>query len=394
MKTYRDLVAAARVAITEISPEAAWAQRAQGATVVDVREAGEHVTGAVPGSLLIPRGVLESDLPGRISELSHPILLLCAAGNRSALAAQSLEGMGYTAVASIAGGMARWKAAGLPWGLPEGLDQAQRGRYSRHLILPEVGEAGQEELLDSRVLLIGAGGLGSPAALYLAAAGVGTIVVVDDDLVDASNLQRQVLHTTGRVGTPKVDSARATLSALNPDVHVETHAARLTSANVMSLMEGVDVVVDGADNFPTRYLVNDASLHTRVPVVHGSVLRFEGQASVFAPYAGPCYRCLYPQPPPPELAPNCAEAGVLGVLPGVIGTIQAVETLKLILGVGDSLAGRLLTYDALEQSFLTLEVRRDPSCPACSDEAHPPQLVDYDETCRPAGAVASAVPSS
>jgi molybdopterin/thiamine biosynthesis adenylyltransferase len=271
--------------------------------------------------------------------------------------------------------------------MPRGLTEGQRGRYSRHLILPEVGEAGQERLLASRVLLVGAGGLGSPVALYLAAAGVGTIVVVDDDRVDASNLQRQVLHTTDRVGDRKTDSARAAILALNPDVRVEAHATRLTSGNVMELMDGVDVVVDGADNFPTRYLVNDASLHARLPVVHGSVLRFEGQASVFTPYDGPCYRCLYPQPPPPELAPNCAEAGVLGVLPGVIGTIQAVEALKLILDVGDSLAGRLLTYDALEQSFLTLQVRRDPDCPACSDESRPPQLVDYDQSCRPPGLV-------
>ena len=292
----------------------------------------------------------------------------------------------------MAGGFDRWKAEGLPWGDPTGLTADQRTRYARHVRLPEVGETGQLKLLGARVLLVGAGGLGSPAALYLAAAGVGTIGIVDDDVVDPSNLQRQVLHSIDRVGMPKVESARETLLALNPDVKVEMHRERLNAANALTIMADYDVVVDGGDNFPTRYLVNDASLHLRVPVVHGSIFRFEGQAAVFTPYEGPCYRCLHPEPPPPELAPSCAEAGVLGVLPGVIGSIQAMETIKVLLGIGDTLSGRLLVYDALEQDFMSVTVKRDPSCPSCSDPDRPPTLVDYDELCRPAGNVERNTP--
>ncbi len=382
-RSYRELVAAAKAEIREIAPVAAWDRVAGGAVLVDIREPTEHADGVPAAAVLIPRGVLESDLPNAVPEADTEILLICAAGNRSALAAKTLAEMGYPNVASVAGGTVRWKTEGLPWGAPRGLSMEQRTRYHRHLMLPEVGPEGQERLLASKVLLLGAGGLGSPVALYLAAAGVGTMVIVDDDAVDASNLQRQVVHSVDRVGVSKVDSARATITALNPDVTVETRRERLKAGNVLDLMKDVDVVVDGADNFPTRYLVNDASLHLRVPVVHGSVLRFEGQVAVFAPYTGPCYRCLYPEPPPAELAPSCAEAGVLGVLPGVIGTIQAVETLKLLLGVGETLAGRLLTYDALDQSFMALNVRRNPSCPACADESQPPPLVDYDDACRP-----------
>jgi molybdopterin/thiamine biosynthesis adenylyltransferase/rhodanese-related sulfurtransferase len=381
VKTYRDLVAAAKASITEIPPQEAWARTRNGAVIVDIREPNEYAVGVIPDAVLVPRGVLESDLPRHVPEPGTEVLLICAAGNRSALAAVTLEDMGYANVASVAGGMTAWKAQQLPWGGPAGLTVEQRTRYARHLILPEVGEAGQERLLSSRVALIGAGGLGSPASLYLTAAGVGTIVVIDDDVVDASNLQRQVIHTTDRIGRPKVDSAMQTLTGINPDVTFERHRARLTSANVLDLLAGADVVVDGTDNFPTRYLVNDAALRLRVPVVHASVLRFEGQASVFRPYAGPCYRCLYPEPPPVELAPNCAEAGVLGVLPGVMGTIQAVEALKLVLGVGDSLAGRLLTYDALDGSFMSFRIERNPSCPACADDTSPPTLTDYDERC-------------
>jgi molybdopterin/thiamine biosynthesis adenylyltransferase/rhodanese-related sulfurtransferase len=381
---YRDLVAAARAEIAEVTPDDAWRRIAAGAIVVDVREPTEYVDGVVPGALLIPRGVLESDLSSRVTGPATPLLLLCAAGNRSLLAAKTLHSMGFSDVASVAGGLTQWKADGLPWNAPKGLSLEQHARYHRHVMLPEVGLEGQQQLLAARVLLVGAGGLGSPVALYLAAAGVGTIVVVDDDLVDASNLQRQVAHASDRVGSPKVDSARRTIRGLNPDVTVEARQERLTAANVLDLMKDADVVVDGADNFPTRYLVNDASLHLQVPVVHGSVLRFEGQVSVFRPYESACYRCLYPEPPHPELAPSCAEAGVLGVLPGVIGTIQAVEALKLILGIGDSLAGRLLAYDALEQSFMTLRLARNPLCPACADETQPPLLVDYDASCRPA----------
>jgi molybdopterin/thiamine biosynthesis adenylyltransferase len=296
--------------------------------------------------------------------------------------------MGYSNVSSLAGGMTRWKAEGRPWEIPEMLDDDQRVRYSRHILLPEVGEEGQRQLLGSRVLLIGAGGLGSPVALYLAAAGVGTLGIIDYDTVDLSNLQRQILHNVDRVGTLKVESATETISRLNPDVEVEPFAARLTADNVLDVMAGYDVVVDGADNFPTRYLVNDAALHLHIPVVHGSIFRFEGQATVFSPYSGPCYRCLFPEPPPPELAPSCAEAGVLGVLPGVIGSVEAMETIKLLLGIGEPLVGRLLVYESLGQEFRTLQIRRDPDCPACADEAHPPRLIDYDDACRPGGTVA------
>ena len=316
-------------------------------------------------------------------DLDEPTVVYCSGGSRSALAAASLLDMGYTNVSSLAGGFDRWKAKGLPWGDPGGLTSDQRSRYARHVRLPEVGETGQLELLGASVLLVGAGGLGSPAALYLAAAGVGTIGVVDDDVVDASNLQRQVLHNMDRIGMPKVESARESLLALNPDVKVEMHKERLSASNALSIMEGYDVVVDGGDNFPTRYLVNDASLHLRRPVVHGSIFRFEGQVSVFEPYEGPCYRCLHRLPPPPELASSCEEAGVLGVLPGVIGSIQAMETIKLLLGIGETLTGRLMVYDALEQDFMTMSVKRDPECPACADPDSPPRLVDYDETCRP-----------
>jgi molybdopterin/thiamine biosynthesis adenylyltransferase len=299
--------------------------------------------------------------------------------------------MGYQNLASLAGGFDRWKAEGREWRTGEGLTPEQRDRYSRHVLLPEVGVAGQTRLLESSVLLIGAGGLGSPAGLYLAAAGVGTIGVVDFDTVDATNLQRQVLHNVDRIGMAKTDSARETLSALNPDVKVVTHDERLTAANAMRIMGGYDVVVDGGDNFPTRYLVNDVSLHLRVPVVHGSIFRFEGQASVFHPYQGPCYRCLFPEPPPPELSPSCAEAGVLGVLPGIIGSIEAMEAIKLLLGIGEPLTGRLLIYDSLEEEFSTVSLDRDPECPACGDPDQPPVLVDYDQSCAHAGNVERAV---
>jgi len=290
--------------------------------------------------------------------------------------------MGYENVASMSGGFDEWKAAGLPWGDPTGLTADQKSRYARHVRLPEVGEAGQLKLLESRALVVGAGGLGSPAALYLAAAGVGTIGVIDDDVVDASNLQRQILHNMDRIGVAKVDSAAETLTALNPDVKVETHRERLSAANALRVMSGYDVILDGGDNFPTRYLVNDASLHLSVPVVHGSIFRFEGQVSVFRPWESACYRCVHSEAPPPEVAPSCAEAGVLGVLPGVIGSIQAMEAIKLMLGIGDSLAGRLLVYDALEQDFMVVKVRRDPECAACGDPERLPEIVDYDTTCR------------
>ena len=382
MPTYRELVARAKESITELAPSEV-RDRLSEVVVVDVRETDENRAGAIPGAVFLPRGTLERDVAAVIPDQGTPLVLYCEAGNRSALAAASLHEMGYTSVASMAGGLDRWKAEGHPVGEPGGLTTEQRTRYARHVRLPEVGEVGQLRLLSSRALVVGAGGLGSPAALYLAAAGVGTIGVVDHDSVDQSNLQRQILHNIDRIGMPKVDSARETLSALNPDIKVEAHRERLTASNALQIMSGYDLVVDGGDNFPTRYLVNDASLRLGLPVVHGSIFRFEGQVSVFLPYEGPCYRCLHPLPPPPELAPSCAEAGVIGVVPGIIGSIQAMETVKVLLGIGDTLAGKLLVYDALEQDFTTVTVRRDPECPACGDPERPPRLVDYDETCRP-----------
>lgn len=385
-QSYREVVAAAKQQIREIEPEDL-EKRLGELIVLDIREADEFEQGAVPGAVFAPRGLLESSVSTHLKSPDQEVVLYCAGGARSALAAKTLQDMGYTKVWSLEGGFTRWKRDGLPWKTPDSLTSDQRARYSRHILLPEVGEEGQVKLLESKALLIGAGGLGSPAAIYLAAAGVGTIGIVDYDVVDASNLQRQILHNLDRLGQSKVESARETLTALNPDIKVEPHDVRLSADNVIDVLDGYDVIVDGGDNFPTRYLVNDASLHLKTPVVHGSIFRFEGQVSVFDPYVGPCYRCQYPEPPPPELAPSCAEAGVLGVLPGIVGSIQAVEAIKLILGIGDSLVGRLLTYDALTQEFMNLRIRRDPNCPACGDESRPPRIVEYDATCAYPGAV-------
>ena len=383
--SYPELVLAARRRISEISVAELAGLAPDEMTLVDVREGVEWEQGKIPGAFHIPRGVLESAIgqlagPPGLRD-SRPIVLYCGSGARSALAAQSLETMGYDGIHSLAGGFETWKLRGGLWDLPDGLSVVQQQRYDRHIRLPEVGEHGQRKLLDSRVLIVGAGGLGSPVALYLAAAGVGTLGIVDHDRVDVTNLQRQVLHTVRSVGDRKVLSARDTIRALNPDVSVDTHDSRLEADGILQLLAGYDLVVDGTDNFPTRYLLNDASIHLRLPVVHGSVFRFEGQVSMFDPASGPCYRCLFPEPPSPELAPNCAEAGVLGVLPGVIGLLQATETLKWLLGIGDSLVGRLLLYDALSQQFRTLSFRKTPGCPACGDPQSPPSLVDYDETC-------------
>ena len=310
-------------------------------------------------------------------------MVYCAGGTRSAFAADTLDQLGYTDVVSVVGGFNKWKDEGRPWTSPASLTADQRNRYQRHLLLPEVDVAGQHKLLESKVLLFGAGGLGSPAALYLAAAGVGTLGIIDMDVVDESNLQRQILHNMDRIGERKVDSAKKTLTALNPDVNVVTYDVRLGADNVIDIFAGYDVIVDGTDNFPTRYLVNDASLKLDIPVVHGSIFRFEGQASVYLPHQGPCYRCQVPEPPPAELAPSCAEAGVLGVLPGIIGSIQAMETIKLLLGLGDPLVGRLLAYDALEESFRTFKVNRDPECAACSIPKEQLVIAEYDELCMP-----------
>ena len=385
MATYRELLAHVRAEIDEISVgEAAHRlEQLDPPLLVDVRERDEWDEGHLPNAVHIPRGSLESRIERAAPDRTTPIIVYCTVGARSAFAAKTLEELGYTSVANIEGGIVEWKRSGLPTDVPETLAPAQRARYSRHLLIPEVGEEGQRRLLDSRILAIGAGGLGSPALLYLAAAGVGTLGIVDDDTVDATNLQRQIVHSTDRLGEPKAESAKRTLEALNPDVEVRAFRERLTSENADRILdEGWDVIVDGADNFPTRYLLNDASVWHGIPVVHGSIFRFEGQATVFKPGEGPCYRCLFPQPPPPELAPSCAEGCVLGVLPGIIGALQANEALKLALGIGDTLVGRLLLFDALVPSFTEVTLRRDPTCPVCGDAPTITEYVDYVEFCQ------------
>jgi molybdopterin/thiamine biosynthesis adenylyltransferase/rhodanese-related sulfurtransferase len=352
--------------------------------LIDVREADEHVQGAIPGTTHIPRGYLELRIERTVQNREQPVVLYCQSGTRSVFAARSLQELGYSNVKSLAGGFTAWKRAGLPWETPLALRPDQEARYSRHTLIPEVGLSGQLKLLAAKVLCIGAGGLGSPSSMYLAAAGIGTIGVIDDDVVDASNLQRQILHSTERLGKPKVDSAEMTLRGLNPDVLVNKHQTRINASNALELIRGYDVVIDGADNFATRYLVNDSALKLGKPVVHASIFRFEGQITVFPGAGSPCYRCLYPQPPPAEEAPSCAEAGVLGVLPGIMGVLQATEAIKLILALGDTLAGRLLVYDALKTRFRELKLRRDPKCPTCGegvDRAAIP-LIDYEQFCR------------
>ena len=384
MASFRELLKETKAQIREVDTAAAAEAIARPGTVVlDVREPDEYEQGALPGAVHLPRGHLESKIETQVGDRSTPIVIHCASGVRSAFAAKTLQDLGYTDVVSMTGGFNKWKDEGREWVTPRTLSSEQRNRYQRHLLLPEVGEKGQQKLLDSSVLLLGAGGLGSPAALYLAAAGVGTLGIIDMDVVDESNLQRQILHNMDRIGERKVDSAKKTLTALNPDVNVVTHDVRLGADNILDIIDGYDVIVDGTDNFPTRYLVNDASLLKRIPVVHGSIFRFEGQATVFAPYDGPCYRCMIPEPPPAELAPSCAEAGVLGVLPGIIGSIQAMEAIKVLLQLGDPLIGRLLAYDALEETFRVFKVNRDPECPACGENAGDIVIAEYDELCMP-----------
>lgn len=377
--TYRDLLERTKQQITEVDATEAAELIARGARAIDVREPDEVEQGLIPGAVAIPRGFLEARIEEAVRDRDQPVVIYCAGGARSAFAAKSLEELGYTNVSSLAGGFGAWKGAGRPWTVPTAFTAEQRRRYSRHFLLPEVGEEGQRKLLEAKVLLIGAGGLGSPAALYLAAAGVGTLGIVDDDVVDDSNLQRQVLHTTERLGEPKVESARAAITALNPDVTVIGHQTRLTKENALDIIAGYDLVLDGADNFPTRYLINDACVLLNKPNVHGGVARFDGQVTIFSTADGPCYRCLFREAPPPGLALNCAEAGVLGVLPGVIGMLQATEVQKLILGIGEPLIGRLLTYDAREMNFRTLRIRRDPSCPMCGTN-RPHSLDDFEYT--------------
>ena len=387
MSTYRDLLSKTRAEISEV--DAARARALDGALWIDVREIDEWEQGHLPGAVLVPRGNLESRIERIAPDKSRPVVLYCAVGARSAFSAKTLSELGYTDVHSLAGGIEDWKRDGLELVMPRTLSPERRARYSRHLLIPEIGEAGQLKLLDSRVLLIGAGGLGSPASLYLAAAGVGTLGLVDADIVDETNLQRQIVHSLDTLGTPKVDSAKRTIASLNPDVNVVTYRERLTSENIDRILdEGWDLIVDGADNFPTRYLVNDASVWHDIPVVHGSIYRFEGQVTVFKPNAGPCYRCLFPQPPPPELAPSCSEGGVLGVLPGIVGSLQANETIKLLLGIGEPLVGRLLLFDALDTEFSEVRLKKDSNCPVCGEHPSITEYIDYIEFCsgRPAHA--------
>jgi sulfur-carrier protein adenylyltransferase/sulfurtransferase len=385
MPTYRELLQQVKSEIREI--DSVRAREAldgvEPPLLLDVREPDEWDEGHLPGALHIPRGNLESRVENAVPDRDRPIIVYCSSGNRSAFAAKTLDELGYTDVVALSDGFVGWKRNGYDIDVSRALEPDQRARYSRHLLIPEVGEEGQRRLLDSRILLVGAGGLGSPAALYLAAAGVGRIGIVDEDVVDASNLQRQVIHSTSRLGEPKVRSAKDTLEALNPDVDVVAYEERLTSDNIDRILaDGWDVIIDGADNFPTRYLVNDASVWHGIPVVHGSIFRFEGQVTVFRPREGPCYRCLFPQPPPPELAPSCAEGGVLGVLPGIIGSLQANEALKLALGIGETLVGRLLLFDALAPTFTEVSLRRDPACPVCGETPTITEYIDYVEFCQ------------
>ena len=362
MASFRDLLAQAKAQITEIDTNESAARVAAGGVIMlDVREPDEHEQGALVGALHIPRGHLEAQIEGKIVDKNAPVIVYCAGGVRSAFAAKTLQELGYTNVLSMAGGFGKWKDEGREWRTPTLLSAEQRNRYQRHILLPEVGVEGQAKLLGSKVLMLGAGGLGSPSAMYLAAAGVGTIGIVDMDEVDASNLQRQILHNIDRIGDRKVESAKKTLQLLNPDVKVIAYDTRLEASNIMDIIAGYDVIVDGADNFPSRYLLNDASIKLGIPVVHGSIFRFEGMVTVFDPKSGPTYRDMVPEPPPAELAPSCAEAGVLGVLPGIVGSIQALETIKVLLGLGDSLSGRILAIDTTEMTFRTFKLRPDPN---------------------------------
>ncbi len=390
--TYSDLLAAVRSNVREVTLDELKRrlEAHEPYVLVDVREKDEYRGGHLPGAVSVPRGFLEQQVESRVPDKNARVVTYCAGGVRSAFAAATLAELGYTNVESANPGFVRWKDLGYPIEVPVQLTESQRDRYSRHLLLPEVGEVGQAKLLSSKVLLLGAGGLGSPAALYLAAAGVGTLGIVDADTVDASNLQRQILHSTSRLGMPKVESAKIAIADLNPDVKVVGHQERLTSANVDRLFADYDLVVDGTDNFPTRYLVNDASVFLGKPVVHGSIFRFDGQVTTFVPAKakgnfsapqGPCYRCLYPEPPPPHLAPSCQEAGVLGILCGIVGTLQATEAIKLILGKGDVLSGRLLTYDSLKMHFRELRLHRDPACPVCSKAPKITSYIDYEGFC-------------
>ncbi len=387
-KTFQQLMDGARDSVEELSPQQVYEllQKNDKHVVLDVREKEEFREGHLENAVSVPRGFLEMKMDAEVPDKSTSIIAYCAGGVRSLLAGKVMQEMGYENVISMSGGYTAWKNEGYAFKQDRQFTQEQLTRYSRHFLLPEVGEEGQAKLLDAKVLMVGAGGLGSPSAYYLAAAGVGTLGIVDHDVVDLSNLQRQILHTNDRIGEPKAESARQTLQALNPDVNVVPYIERLSSENIMDIIADYDMVVDGCDNFATRYLVNDACVMTGKPNVHGSIFQFEGQVSVFHPGNGPCYRCLYPEPPPPGMAPSCAEAGVLGVLPGLIGTIQAVETIKLILSEGDSLVGRLLHFNTLTMEISTLRLRQDPECPMCGEQPTIKGLIDYEEFCNLQGA--------
>ena len=396
MPSGAELIRQAKEQITEVDPsevhELLGNGHRNGTVLVDVRDQQEFEEAHLPGAVHVPRGHLESRIEGAVGDKSARVILYCASGNRSALAAKTLaDELGYERPESMTGGITLWKDRGYEVDVPRRLTDEQRERYSRHLLVPEIGLEGQLKLLDAKVLLLGAGGLGAPAAFYLAAAGVGTLGIVDDDVVDLSNLQRQIVHTVDRVGMPKVDSAEQAIHELNPGVNVVKYKTRLDASNIMEIIEGYDVIVDGVDNFPTRYLLNDATVRLKIPVVSASILGFDGQLSVFAPYDGPCYRCLYPTPPPAELAPSCGANGVLGALPGIMGVLQAIEVVKLITGSGEPMIGRLLLYEALSTSFTDLKVRRDPDCPICSRD---PESIsddemgvfpDYEQFCAAAG---------
>ncbi len=384
MATFRDLLANAKSQIVEIDTATAEARiEAGNVLVLDVREPDEYDEGALADAVHIPRGHLEAQIESRALDHDQTIVVYCAGGVRSAFAARTLQELGYSDVLSMAGGFGKWKDEGRAWRQPVTLTADQRNRYKRHLLLPEVGIEGQAKLLGAKVLMLGAGGLGSPAALYLAAAGIGTLGIVDMDDVDASNLQRQILHNMDRIGQRKVDSARQTLEKLNPDVTVKTYDLRLSADNIMEIMSEYDIVVDGADNFPSRYLLNDASVKLGIPVVHGSIFRFEGMVSVFHPLRGPTYRDMVPEPPPAEFAPSCAEAGVLGVLPGIIGSIQALETIKVLLDLGEPLIGRILTIDTTEMSFHVFKLRADPQNQVVWENRDRIEVRDLDGLCAP-----------
>jgi molybdopterin/thiamine biosynthesis adenylyltransferase/rhodanese-related sulfurtransferase len=383
-KSFQDIMAEARKEVPEVTAQQVndlLTNNGKSHVLLDVRESDEWRQGHLEGALPLPRGFLEIKVESAIPDKNAPIIAYCAGGVRSLLAAKAMKEMGYQNVSSMSGGYTAWKNGGFKWVQDFQYTPEQLIRYSRHFLLPEVGEEGQSKLLQAKVLMVGAGGLGSPSAYYLAAAGVGTLGIIDNDVVDISNLQRQILHANDRVGMPKVESAKKTLEALNPDVKVIPYQAKLTSENIMDILKDYDLVIDGCDNFPTRYLVNDACVLAGKPNVHGSIFQFEGQATVFYPGKGPCYRCLYPEPPPAEMAPSCAEAGVLGVLPGLIGVIEALEAIKIILGKGETLVGRLVHFNTLTMEINTLKLRRDPNCPMCGDHPTIHQLIDYEEFC-------------